>query len=531
MEASARLWPDREALVSIAQSIRWSYAEFSERVGRVASALSMLGLVKGDRLGIWSPNCAEWTVTQFATAKIGVILVTINPAYQTEELIFTLNKVRVKVLVTASGFKDTDYLEILASLAPDILDGANRTESTGSLPYLKKIVQINGNIRKNAVRFQDLYEGGSIVIVENISNNDAVNIQFTSGTTGFPKGTVLSHRNILNNGYFVGLSMGLKAGDRLCIPVPLYHCFGMVMGNLACVGHGATMVYPCAGFDPLAVLNAVQNERCTGLLGVPTMFMSVLEHPDFNGFDLTSLRGGIMAGSLCPTTTMRGVIDRMNMREVTIAYGMTETSPVSFQSQVEDDIDLRVETVGRIQPHLEVKLLNPEGDVVPVGKPGEICTRGYSVMKGYWEDEAATRDAVDPGGWMHTGDLASIDEQGYCRIVGRLKDVVIRGGENIYPREIEEFLESHPKIEEVHVVGLPDPRFGEELCAWIRLGEAKSMTSEEVVTYCRKRIARYKAPRYIRFVDRFPMTVTGKIKKFEIRAAMLIAMNFKNNAH
>ena len=520
LEAAARSWPETDAIVSIAQGIRWSYRELLEKVDQVAASFMELGLVKGDRLGIWSPNCAEWAIAQFATAKIGVILVTINPAYQASELLFTLNKVQVKVLITAIRFKGTNYVEIIESIL-----GNRKPQGCpvdwSQLPHLERIIHLGDEPIDGIIPFCALYDCQYPLSFPQIQNNDPVNIQFTSGTTGSPKGAVLSHRNILNNAYFVGKSMGLRALDRLCIPVPLYHCFGMVMGNLACITHGATMVYPSPGFDPLLVLKSVQDEQCTGLLGVPTMFMAILECPEFGDFDLTSLRGGIMAGSPCPTATMRSVIDRMNMNEVTIAYGMTETSPVSFQSQINDDVDVRVNTVGRVQPHIEVKLIDHKGDVVVVGNPGEICTRGYSVMQGYWEDAGATREAIDGEGWMHTGDLATLDDQGYCRIVGRLKDVVIRGGENIYPREVEEFLQKHPKIEEVHVVGVPDPRFGEELCAWIRIRDKEVMTVEEVLIYCRQKIAHYKTPRHIRFVDSFPMTVTGKVKKFEIREVML----------
>jgi fatty-acyl-CoA synthase len=521
LDAAARRWPDREALVSAAQGVRWTYAELAERVARVAAAFTALGMVAGDRVGIWSPNCAEWTVTQFATAKIGVILVNINPSYQADELKFTLNKVRAKCIVVASRFRDKNYIKVLAGLCGNGLGDSDLNPIKSDLPFLGVIIQIGEATQSGAISFDSLYRYSPEREFSRFKAHDAINIQFTSGTTGQPKGAVLSHRNIVNNGYFVGLSMGLTAGDRLCIPVPLYHCFGMVMGNLACVCHGATMVYPSAGFEAERTLKTIEQERCTGVLGVPTMFISMLELPSFDSFDLTSLRGGIMAGSPCPIATMRSVISRMNMAEVTIAYGMTETSPVSFQSTVDDNIELRVKTVGRIQPHLQVKLINTNGEAVPVGETGEICTRGYSVMQGYWEDALATREAIDADGWMHTGDLATIDSQGYCQIVGRLKDVVIRGGENIYPREVEEILQAHPMIKEAHVVGIPDTRYGEELCAWIRTDESAGITMEEVVTYCRQRMARYKTPRYIRFVDSFPMTVTGKVQKYEIRAIML----------
>jgi len=532
-QAVAR-WPDREALVSVHQDVRWTWAELGRRVDAVAAALLHLGLEPGDRVGIWAPNCAEWAVTQFATAKAGLILVNINPAYRAHELVFTLNKVGVKALVCAGRFKTSDYPEMLESVAIDLetrgsasLDGAIASRQ---LPHLKTLIKIGGEPRKRFMDFEALYDLAADAdrarlaeIGPSLSNRDAINIQFTSGTTGLPKGATLSHRNILNNGLFVGAAIGLSEQDRLCIPVPLYHCFGMVMGNLACVNHGAAMVYPAAGFDPLATLQALEAERCTGLYGVPTMFIAMLEHPEFARFDLSSMRTGIMAGAPCPIEVMKQVISRMGARDMTIAYGMTETSPVSWQSAMDDPLERRVSSVGRVQPHLECKVIGPDGETLKRGEAGELCTKGYAVMLGYWDDEAKTAEVLQDG-WMRTGDLATIDAEGYGNIVGRLKDMIIRGGENIYPREIEEFLFTHPKVADAQIVGLPDPRFGEELCAWIRLREGQEADEEEIRAFCRARIAHYKVPRWVRFVDAFPMTVTGKIQKFEIRQTMIVEL-------
>ncbi len=525
LDEAVRRWPEREALVSVHQGLRWTYREFGRRVDDFAAGLLAAGLAPGDRVGVWSPNCAEWAVAQFAAAKAGLILVNINPAYRLSELEFTLNKVGVKALITAERFKTSDYLALLEALAPEIGACAPGDLRVTRLPSLRVAIKIGGEPRPGYRRFDDLYAGGDLerlaAVGRGLSNRDPINIQFTSGTTGSPKGATLSHRNILNNAFFVGRAMGLREGDRLCIPVPLYHCFGMVMSNLACVVHGATMVFPEAGFDPGAVLRAVEAERCTALQGVPTMFIAELEHPDFDRFDLSSLRAGIMAGAPCPVEVMRRVQGRMGMTDVTIAYGMTETSPVSFQTSIDDPEERRVSSVGRVQPHLEVKIVDAEGAVVPRGQSGELCTRGYSVMLGYWGDEAKTAEVRDADGWMRTGDLATIDADGYCNIVGRIKDMIIRGGENIYPREIEEFLFRHPKVEEVQVVGVPDEKYGEEVCAWIRLRAGEAATADEIVAYCRGQIAHYKVPRYVRFVDAFPMTVTGKIQKFEMREAMV----------
>lgn len=535
-DAAAR-WPDVEAVVSVEQSIRWTYAQFAARVDDLAAGLIGLGLEQGDRVGVWAPNCAEWVLTQFATAKAGLIQVNINPAYRLSELEFTLNKVGVTALVLANCFKTSDYVGMLEALAPE-LPASNAGElHAARLPELRAAILIGEEARPGFIGFDALCAQGAardkadlLARARSLSNRDAINIQFTSGTTGSPKGATLSHRNILNNALFVGRSMGLRAGDRLCIPVPLYHCFGMVMGNLACVVHGATMVYPARGFEASAVLRAIETERCTGLHGVPTMFIAELERAEAEPADLGSLRTGVMAGAPCPIEVMRKVLERMNMRDVTIAYGMTETSPVSFQSASDDPVERRVSSVGRVQPHLEVKIVDGQGRVVPLGEAGELCTRGYSVMLGYWDDPARTAEVLDAEGWMHTGDLATLDAEGYCNIVGRIKDMIIRGGENVYPREIEEFLFQHRKVEEVQVVGVPDARFGEEICAWVRLRAGEHATEAEIQDYCRGQIAHYKIPRYVRFVDVFPMTVTGKIQKFEMQEAMIRELGLMRTA-
>jgi len=515
--------PDGIALIARHQGMRWGWAELGARVDAVAAGLLARGLVPGDRVGIWAPNCAEWTVIQFATAKAGLILVNINPAYRTAELDYALNKVGCAALVMTPAHRGSDYVAMLGDLAPELAGAEPGALTAARLPTLRLVVTIGDERHAGCLPFAALTSADHAGLPADIAIDpgDAVNIQFTSGTTGFPKGATLSHRNILNNGFFVGARIGLSPRDRLCIPVPLYHCFGMVMGNLACVAHGATMVYPADAFDPLTVLETVEAERCTALYGVPTMFIATLNHPEFARFDLSSLRTGIMAGSPCPVAVMEEVIARMHMAEVTIAYGMTETSPVSFQSDVDDPLDLRVGTVGRIQPHLEVKLVDADGGTVPRGAIGELCMRGYSVMRGYWDDVERTAEAIDAGGWMHTGDLATLDTAGYCRIVGRIKDMVIRGGENIYPREIEEFLLTHAAIADAQVIGVPDARLGEELCAWIIVKSGATLSNDDVRAHCRGRIAHFKIPRYIRFVDSFPMTVTGKVQKFAMREAML----------
>ena len=523
LDRAVTCWPDMEVLVSIDQGIRWTYQEFGRRVAGVAAGLLSLGLQPGDRVGVWAPNCAEWLLMQFATARIGLVLVNINPAYRLAELEYSLNAVGVKAVIAAQSFKSSDYVGMLETLAPEIAEHLPGELQAARVPQLRLVAKIGGGTRRGWLQFDAIHANDHSAVLAAAATVDRlqpINIQFTSGTTGLPKGAALSHRNSVNNAYLVGRSMGLREGDRLCVPVPLYHCFGMVMSNLACVVHGATIVYPSAGFDPLAVLKAVESERCTALHGVPTMFIAELDHPQFERFDLSSLRAGIMAGSPCPIEVMRRVVERMHMREVTIAYGMTETSPVSFQSSIQDSLERRVSTVGRILPHTECKIVDDQGHTVPRGDTGEICTRGYAVMLGYWNDPERTAEAIDAEGWMHTGDLGTLDADGYCNIVGRSKDMIIRGGENVYPREIEEFLFRHPKIAEAAVVGLPDEKYGEEICAWIRLREGVTADEQEIRDYCRSQIAHYKIPRYVRFVAAFPTTVTGKIQKYLIRRAM-----------
>ena len=524
LDQAAERWGERPALVLPSQDVRWTWGELRDRADAFAAGLLALGLRRGDRIGVWSLNRAEWTVTQFAAARAGLILVTINPAYRLTELEYALAKVGCAALVTATAFKSSDYLGMVATLAPELATATPGALQAARLPALRAIIQIGGPAVPGTIAFDAVpglagpaERGRLVAIGPELQFDDPINIQFTSGTTGSPKGVTLTHHNILNNGYFVGRALKLTESDRICVPVPLYHCFGMVMGNLAAVTHGAAMVYPGEGFDPLVTLETVQAEACTALYGVPTMFIAELDHPEFGRFDLSSLRTGIMAGSPCPIEVMRKVVDRMHMREVTIAYGMTETSPVSFQSATDDPLERRVSTVGRVHPHLEVKIVDLEGRVVPRGEPGELCTRGYSVMQGYWQDAEKTAEVLDAAGWMHTGDLASLDAEGYCNIVGRIKDMVIRGGENLYPREIEEFLFSHPKIQSVQVFGVADTRYGEELCAWIVLRDGETMTEEEVRGFCHGQIAHQKIPRYVEFVEEFPMTVTGKVQKFLMR--------------
>lgn len=516
---AARRWPERDAAVFVEQGLRWTWVQLLEQVQHAAAGLWRLGVRKGDRVGIWSPNRAEWLITQFATARIGAILVSINPAYRLSELEYALNKVGVSVLVSAAAFKSSNYLGMLQNLGVGSQHGLPR------LPHLRLVIRLGEEPTAAMLNWATVIELGAHHIAalpadSALRSGEPINIQFTSGTTGAPKGATLTHHNIVNNARAVAACMSLDERDSLCIPVPLYHCFGMVLSVLACVSRGAKMVFPGEGFDPQATLAAVQAERCTALHGVPTMFIAELNHPDFASFDLRSLRTGIMAGAPCPIEVMRKVQTDMHMQQVTIAYGMTETSPVSFQSAVDDPLDKRVTTVGRVLPHLEVKIVDFDGRIVPVGETGELCTRGYSVMQGYWGDEERTLDAVREG-WMHTGDLATLDAEGYCNIVGRLKDMVIRGGENIYPREIEEFLFRYPKIAAVQVFGVPDERYGEELCAWIITRPGTACTEDEVREFCRDQIAHYKQPRYIRFVDELPVTVTGKVQKFVMRDAMM----------
>ncbi|WP_026239535.1 AMP-binding protein [Parafrankia discariae] len=507
LDRTVRTFGERDALVDRATGRRWTYAELGADVDALALGLLGLGIVPGDRVGIWAPNCAEWTLTQYATAKIGAILVTINPAYRSHELEYVLNQSGLRLLVAARTFRTSDYAGMIDEVRP-------------RCRALERVVLLGGedwdSVRR-AERDPDRLAG-----IE-LSVDDPINIQYTSGTTGFPKGATLSHHNILNNGFFVGELCGYTEADRICIPTPLYHCFGMVMGNLAATSHGACMVLPAPSFDPKATLAAVQAERCTSLYGVPTMFIAELADPDFESFDLSSLRTGIMAGSPCPVEVMKQVVERMGMAEVSICYGMTETSPVSTQTRVDDSIERRVSTTGRVGPHLEVKVVAPEtGLTVPRGTPGELCTRGYSVMSGYWDQPERAAEVVDAARWMHTGDLAVMDDEGYVRITGRIKDMVIRGGENIYPREIEEFLHTHPDILDAQVIGMPDPKYGEELMAWIRLREgAAPLDARSLREYCTGRLAHYKIPRYVHIVDEFPVTVTGKVRKVEMRAAAI----------
>ncbi len=527
---------ERPALIVHEQDVHWSYAELAERVDAFAAGLLALGLAPGDRVGIWSLNCAEWVLTQFATARAGLILVNINPAYRASELEYALTKVGCAALVTADRFKGSDYLGMLNGLLPELAESRPGRLAAARVPRLKAVIGI-GEQAAGVIPFAEVAAGGGAKerarlgeIGERMQFDEPVNIQFTSGTTGAPKGATLTHHNILNNGFFIGEAMRLGPEDRLCIPVPLYHCFGMVLGVLAASTHGAAMVFPGRGFDALATLETVAEERCTGLHGVPTMFIAEMEHPEFGKFDLSNLRTGIMAGSPCPIAVMRRAMETMHLNEITIAYGMTETSPVSFQTAVDDPVEKRVSTVGRIHPHVEVKIIDAAGRIVPRGTPGELCTRGYTVMLGYWDDRERTAEAIDPARWMHTGDLATIDAAGYCNIVGRIKDMVIRGGENIYPREVEEFLYRHPKIEDVQVFGVPDAKFGEELCAWVRLRAGQTMTEEELREFCRDQIAHYKIPRHVRFVDSFPMTVTGKVQKFVMRERMSRELGVKAEA-
>jgi fatty-acyl-CoA synthase len=511
---------DREALVECATGRRWTYPELVAEVDACALGLDALGVAKGDRVGIWAPNCAEWVFVQYGTAKLGAIMVNINPAYRTHELGYVLRQAGISVLVAAPSFKTSDYRAMVE-------------EVRGECPELRRVVYIG---EPEWVELMDTGRAGDRARLAEretqLSADDPINIQYTSGTTGFPKGATLTHHNLLNNGFFVGEGCGYTEADRVCIPVPFYHCFGMGMGNLGSTSHGSTMVIPAPAFDPVATLRAVQDERCTSLYGVPTMFIAELGLPDFAEYDLSSLRTGIMAGSPCPVEVMKRVVDEMGMAEVTICYGMTETSPVSTQTGADDDLDRRTSTVGRVHPHLEVKVVDPgTGLTVPRGTPGEFCTRGYSVMLGYWQEPEKTAEVLDPARWMHTGDLAVMDGEGYLNIVGRIKDMVIRGGENLYPREIEEFLYTHPDVVDAQVIGVPDERFGEELMAWVRLREgAEPMTAESLRAWCAGKLAHYKIPRYVKVVETFPMTVTGKVRKVEMREQAVSLLSLETAA-
>jgi len=525
-DATVALYPDRDALISRHQGLRYTWRELQAEVDRTARALLAVGVATGDRVGIWATNRAEWAISQFATAKIGAILVNINPSYRSHELEYALRQSGTSTLILQGAFKTSRYADMLAELVPALNEPAGAALASERLPGLKRVVCLDddwalpGMLSWDALleRAEQTRSDELATLQASLQFDDPINIQYTSGTTGAPKGATLSHHNILNNGFFVAERIGLSAEDRMVIPVPLYHCFGMVMGNLGCMTHGAAMIYPGEGFDALATLTAVAEERATALYGVPTMFIAELEHPEFARFDLSSLRTGIMAGSICPVEVMRQVIDKLHMQEVSICYGMTETSPVSLQTQTDTPLDKRVTTVGTIHPHQEVKLVDPSsGRIVTRGERGELCTRGYSVMLGYWQNPEATDQAIDAAGWMHTGDLAQMDDDGYVAISGRIKDMIIRGGENIYPREIEDFLYTHPAISDVQVIGVPDDRYGEEVMAWVKLVDGQQLDEEELRAFCQGRIAHYKVPRYVKFVDAFPMTVTGKIQKFKMR--------------
>ncbi|HQS71376.1 MAG TPA: AMP-binding protein [Novosphingobium sp.] len=509
---AAQAWGGELALVSRHQGIRWTWGQLDAEVDCIATGLLARGVAKGDRVGIWAPNCAEWTVLQFATARIGAVLVTINPAYRTSEVEYALNKVGCTFLVTAARFKSSDYVAMLRELGPE------------KLSMLRSIVVLGDDAHEGFEPWEALRrqpDPARLTAVEaTLDRNDPINIQFTSGTTGFPKGATLTHRNILNNGHFTARTVKFTNRDRICIPVPLYHCFGMVLGNLASLTSGAAMVYPGEAYDPKLALEAVQAERCTALYGVPTMFITILAQSDLDGYDVSTLRTGIMAGSPCPVSTMQQVMDRLNMTEVTIGYGMTETSPLTTQTATDDPIEERVGTVGRVHPHAEAKVVGLNGETLPIGEQGEYCSRGYAVMLGYWDDPTKTAEAIDEEGWMHSGDLATMDKNGYIRITGRIKDMIIRGGENIYPREIEEFLLTHPAVQDAQVFGVADEKYGEEVCAWLIARAGQGLTADDVLAHCKGRIAHYKVPRHVRIVEAFAMTVTGKAQKFEMRKMM-----------
>ncbi|MBK8993926.1 MAG: AMP-binding protein [Gammaproteobacteria bacterium] len=526
--ATAARFPDRPALVVSHQGIRWNYAEYRREVDRLAAALLVLGIAPGDRLGIWAPNCVEWCLTQYASARIGAIMVCINPAYRLHELEYALNKVRCKALISAERFRTSDYLGMLQTLAPELARAAPGQLDAHRLPHLRTVIRMGEEQTPGMFNFAAIrgaVGAADIARVEAVAAQlrpaDPINIQFTSGTTGNPKGATLTHRNILNNGKIVGEGMRLTEHDSLCVPVPLYHCFGMVMGSLACITHGAAAIFPAQAFDPLATLQAVESERCTALHGVPTMFIAQLDHPRFGQFDLSTLRTGIMAGAPCPVEVMNRVLTQMHLPEILIAYGQTETSPVNHMTRADDPIERRVGSVGRPAPHCEIRIVDAEGRTLPVGEKGEICCRGYAVMHGYWDDEERTRETIDAQGWLHSGDIGVMDAEGYVQVTGRIKDMIIRGGENIYPREVEEFLYTHPDIQDVQVFGVPDAKYGEQVCAWIRLRPGAALDADRLRDFCRERIAHFKVPRFIRFVDDFPMTVTGKVQKFRMREQMI----------
>jgi fatty-acyl-CoA synthase len=527
----AEKYPDSQALILRHQGVEWTYAELQRRVDQLAAGLLTLGIVPGDRVGIWGPNSAEWVLTQLATAKLGAIMVCINPAYRLYELEYALNKVECKALITDESFKTSDYLGMLNTLAPELEYCEPGALASTKLPKLKHVIRMGSSSSAGMHNFDQVCElatdadrAALVGLQTQLKPDDAINIQFTSGTTGNPKGATLSHCNILNNGYLTGEAMRLTPADKLCIPVPLYHCFGMVLAVLACVSHGATMVFPGEAFDPQQTLQTVQDERCTALHGVPTMFITELDHPNFSSFDLSSLRTGIMAGAPCPIEVMKRVISEMHMRDILIAYGQTELSPINNITLPDDSLERRTETVGRAMPWVEIKVIDEAGHVVSVGEKGEICTRGYSVMQGYWNDPEKTAETIDAAGWLHSGDIATMDACGYVRIVGRIKDMIIRGGENVYPREVEEFLYQHPAISEVQVFGIPDKKMGEEVCAWVQLNEGAALSADDIKAFCKDQITHFKIPRHIRFVSEYPMTVTGKIQKFVMRDEMLASL-------
>ena len=528
VERIAATYPDKEALVVRHQNIRWTFSEYKSRIDALAAGLVSLGVEPGDRVGIWSPNRVEWCLTQFATAKIGAIMVCINPAYRPYELEYALNKVKCQTIITAAQFKTSEYLRMLQEMAPELATCEPGELKSIKLPHLTTVIRMGDAVSPGMFNFDKVCEMGEDThydrmaeIAPTLQADDAINIQFTSGTTGSPKGATLSHFNILNNGLQVGAGMRFTSEDRLCIPVPLYHCFGMVMGNLTCMTHGACAVFPDEGFDPDVVLRTVVEEKCTALHGVPTMFVAETDLPNVAEYELSTLRTGVMAGAPCPLELMHQVIDKLNMSEITIMYGQTETSPVNHMTDIDAPAEKRCGTVGRVGPYQEIKIIDESGRVVPLGDKGELCCRGYSVMQGYWDDEARTDETIDATGWLHSGDLAEMDEEGYVQIVGRIKDMIIRGGENVYPREVEEFLYTHPDIQEVQVFGIPDERYGEIVCAWVQLKQNATLNEESVKSFCRDQITHFKVPSLVRFVDEFPMTVTGKIKKFKMRETMI----------
>lgn len=524
----AATYPDKEALVVRHQDIRWTFSEYKAEIDALAAGLISLGVEPGDRVGIWSPNRVEWCLTQFATAKIGAIMVCINPAYRPYELEYALNKVKCKTIIAAEQFKTSEYLRMLQEMAPELATCQPGQLASAKLPHLRTVIRMGEAVTPGMFNFDSVCKLGTdehhariAEIALTLEADDAINIQFTSGTTGNPKGATLSHFNILNNGLQVGAGMRFTSEDRLCIPVPLYHCFGMVMGNLACMTHGACAVFPDEGFDPEVVLATIAEEKCTALHGVPTMFVAETDLPNVRDFDLSSLRTGVMAGAPCPLELMHQVIEKLNMSEITIMYGQTETSPVNHMTDIDAPAEKRCGTVGRVGPYQEIKIIDDNGRVVPLGDKGELCCRGYSVMQGYWDDEARTHETIDPAGWLHSGDLAEMDEEGYVQIVGRIKDMIIRGGENVYPREVEEYLYTHSDIQEAQVFGIPDEKYGEIVCVWVQLKQKGSMNEEDVKHYCRDQITHFKVPALVRFVDEFPMTVTGKIQKFKMRDTMI----------